>query len=331
MKLSAIATALTSRLLGSDKESIGVLKVSEEVQAKFNEFVAAHGKNYATEEEYRFRLETFNQNLEHIEIHNSMNADDARLGVNFMADWTNAEYKRLLGFKGKTNITEYVPQTVDVSALPADVNWVTAGAVTPVKNQGQCGSCWAFSTTGAMEGRYQIKNGKLLSLSEQQFVDCATAEGNNGCNGGLMDWAFTYAEKNSIDTEAQYPYTGRDGKCTAQAGVATVVDYTDVPVKSPSALMAAVATGPVSVAIDAGSISFQLYMGGIVKYLCGSNLDHGVLLVGYGTEGSTDYWLVKNSWGAGWGEKGYVRIHNNKEEGKDGVCGITLSASYPSF
>jgi KDEL-tailed cysteine endopeptidase len=145
-----------------------------------------------------------------------------------------------------------------------------------------------------------------------------------------MDMAFQYAEKTAMDTEAQYAYTGRDGTCHAATGSVSVTDFVDVTPSSPKALAEAVATGPVSIAIDASGIAFQLYFGGIMKHFCGTSLDHGVLLVGYGTDKGTDYWLVKNSWGAGWGEKGYFRIlRSMQNEGKPGVCGLQLQPSYP--
>ena len=325
MKLSALATAIFG---SGDYTESNVLSIDEGVQQQFLEFLSTHGKSYGTQEEFNYRLQVFADNLETINAHNESNADDATLGLNHMADWTSHEFKRLLGFRGKAE-KEYEPVDIDVSALPDSVDWRSKGAVTPVKNQGQCGSCWAFSTTGAMEGRYQIKTGDLESFSEQQFVDCSKPEGNMGCQGGLMDMAFTYAEKNMIETESQYPYTGRNGQCHSEGGLTEVTGFTDVPVKSPSALMAAVAEGPVSVAIAAGRLQF--YMGGIVKHLCGTRLDHGVLLVGYGTEKGTDYWLVKNSWGPMWGEKGYFKLLRDDKEGKPGMCGIQLSASYPEF
>merc|ERR1711998_763295 len=215
--------------------------------------------------------------------------------------------------------------------LPASVDWRKEGAVTPVKNQGQCGSCWSFSTTGSMEGRWFLKNKTLVSLSEQQCVDCSHNDQNAGCNGGLMDSAFKYAEGTAIETEAQYPYKGRDGTCAAKGGSVEVKSYQDVTVNDPSALAAAVAEGPVSVAIDAGSIFFQLYFGGIMKHFCGTSLDHGVLVVGYGTENGTDYWLLKNSWGASWGESGYFRMLRDMSKQGPGFCGLQKSASYPIF
>merc|ERR1719215_2566270 len=278
---------------------------TNEYEAVYAKYVAQHGKSYGTKEEYQFRLAQFSKNMKTIEDHNSLNADAEQMGLNHMADWTEHEYKKLLGFgvhkkkgphgphgqrgHGQRQHPHHGNNTErrhleDETSVPDSVNWVTKGAVTGVKNQGSCGSCWSFSATGSMEGRNQIKTGTLTSFSEQQFVDCSTTQGNMGCNGGLMDYAFTYAESTPIETEAQYPYKGRDGTCQAKGGVVEVKSFVDVTPKSPSALQAAVAEGPVSVAIDASSIFFQLYFGGIMKHFCGTSLDHGVLLVGYGTE-----------------------------------------------
>jgi C1A family cysteine protease len=248
-----------------------------------------------------------------------------------MADWSQHEYKKLLGYQANKKTAQPIAAQSN-GTIPDAVDWRTSGAVTPVKNQGQCGSCWAFSATGAMEGAYQIKNSKLVSFSEQQLVDCSTAQGNQGCNGGLMDGAFTYAEATAIDTEASYPYTGKDGTCHASPGVATLASFADVTPKSPGALAQAAAAGPVAIAIDASGIAFQLYHKGIMKRFCGTSLDHGVLLVGYGTESGTDYWIVKNSWGGSWGEKGYFRILRSMDkEGEAGVCGLQLQPSSPLF
>jgi len=203
--------------------------------------------------------------------------------------------------------------------LPASVDWRTKGAVTPVKDQGNCGFCWSFSATGAMESLAFIKGRGLPSFSEQQLVDCSGSYGNYGCNGGLMDSAFRYARDIGMTTEAAYPYTsgnGNSGSCKKSCGYFKISGYNDVPAYNDLQLAAAIVQQPVSVAVDANN--FQFYSSGIFNY-CSTNLDHGILAVGY----TSQYWIVKNSWGAGWGEKGYIRMSRGN------TCGILEMASYP--
>merc|ERR1711988_1484278 len=202
----------------------------------------------------------------------------------------------------------------------ATIDWTTKGAVTPVKNQGQCGSCWSFSTTGGLEGAWQLSSGNLVSMSEQQFVDCDT--GSSGCNGGSMEQAFQWSESTAVATESSYPYTAKDGSCkssfTAAIPSGGVTGYKQVGT-SASALTDAIQNAPISVAIEADQSVFQLYTSGVITSGCGSNLDHGVLAVGVNSDGSIK---VKNSWGTSWGANGFVNIAT-------GQCGITQDASYP--
>uniref|UniRef100_A0A1D1YUN4 Vignain n=1 Tax=Anthurium amnicola TaxID=1678845 RepID=A0A1D1YUN4_9ARAE len=219
-----------------------------------------------------------------------------------------------------------------VADVPPSVDWRQKGAVTPVKNQGQCGSCWAFSTVVAVEGINQIKTKKLISLSEQELIDCDTGD-NQGCNGGLMDYAFEFIKNNGgITTESNYPYTAADGTCDAvkvNSHVVVIDGHEDVPANDEDALMNSVAQQPVSVAIEASGRPFQFYSEGVFTGDCGTELDHGVAVVGYGaTQDGTKYWIVKNSWGPDWGEKGYVRMERGVSA-EEGLCGIAMQASYP--
>jgi C1A family cysteine protease len=249
------------------------------------------------------------------------------MGINKFADMTKTEFARLYLSGGYNNSTFNRVKNYNwilgnhSAILPLSVDWSAKGAVTPVKDQGQCGSCWAFSATGALEGAWFLKKKTLVNLSEQQLVDCSVKQGNQGCNGGLMDYAFQYVIDNKgLTTDAAYPYTATGpNNCVAKGlpVAATASAFKDVPVNSQTALMTAVVQQPVAVAIEADQDSFQLYASGVLTKPCGTNLDHGVLLVGYGTDASLgDYWLLKNSWGTGWGEKGFFKIYVDQ-------CGIS--------
>jgi C1A family cysteine protease len=289
-----------------------------------------HGKVYApTERDYRQSV--YHWNLHKIKAHNEANFS-WYMGVNQFADLTAEEFgSRFMGSKfNQTRSRKNL--RVEATTLPTSVDWTLKGAVTDVKDQAQCGSCWAFSTTGSVESAWFLSNGTLVALSEQQLVDCSTAEGNQGCNGGLMDYAFEYIIKNKgITPEEAYPYTAT-GPNTCKTGLpvaATISKYVDVPVNSETALMTAIAQQPVSVAVEADQSVFQLYAGGVMDSACGTQLDHGVLAVGYGTEGGKDYYKVKNSWGADWGVKGYILLGRGAKFNPSGQCGIQMAASYP--
>lgn len=295
---------------------------------EFMKFVAKYGKSYGTKEEYEFRLQQFKTAYSTIQSENSKNGNTFTMGVNKLADLTNAEYKRLLGYRRAGLKANSEEKELPTDNLPASIDWRDKGAVNAVKDQGQCGSCWAFSAIAAIEGHHAVKTGELLSLSEQQLVDCSK-NGNEGCNGGDMSLAFQYAEKEGLELEDAYPYAGVDQDCQADASKEKVKVTADhaVPVNNAKQLKAAIAEGPVSVAIEADTMSFQFYSSGVYNSAdCGTTLDHGVAAVGYGSENGQDYYIVRNSWGAWWGENGYIRIAIKDGEG---ICGIQMEPVYP--
>jgi len=221
--------------------------------------------------------------------------------------------------------------------VPPKIDWRDKNAVTHVKNQGECGSCWSFSSTGSIEGIQSIKNHKLINASEQQLMDCSEQYGNHGCQGGLMDNAFKYVIDNGLCSEEDYPYQGTDGDCQSNqcTKIVQIDNYSDIEPNNEKVLMRAVAQQPISVAIQANLTSFRFYKSGVYQDPdCGDLLDHGVLIVGYGTdvENNLDYWIVKNSWSSNWGDKGYMKmLRNYKKYGgnSSGMCGIAIQPSYP--
>ncbi len=290
--------------------------------------------------EFIHRLQIFANNMEQIHKHNADTTQTYKLGQNQFTHLTFDEFVKAVNLKGinkpalRKNGGKVHTAPADVSTLPTTVDWVAAGAVTDVKNQGSCGSCWSFSTTGALEGAYQIKYGNLQSFSEQQLVSCDKTD--SGCNGGWMDDAFTWVQDNGgITTETAYPYTSGNGSNAPCVSGQTLVtgsapsSFTDVTTGSVSALMSAVAQQPVSIAFQANQLAFQSYSSGVLTGRCGQNLDHGVLAVGYGTDASTglDYWKVKNSWGTTWGEGGYILIERSNAD----LCGVLDAPSYPTL
>nr|CAA71554.1 cathepsin [Geodia cydonium] len=292
-----------------------------------------YNKQYSSQEEDYLRQRVWLSNLKFVEEFDS-EREGYTVAMNEFADLDPREFvSHYNGLRRRPHTSSGEPCTLgeDVSALPTTVDWRTKGYVTGVKNQGQCGSCWAFSATGSLEGQHFNATGKLVSLSEQNLVDCSSAEGNEGCNGGLPDDAFKYVIKNGgIDTEASYPYVARDEKChysSANIG-STCSSYVDIESKSEAQLQVASATvGPIPVGIDASHLGFQLYDGGVYHSdLCSqTRLDHGVLVVGYGVYKEKDYWMVKNSWGTNWGISGDMMMSRNR----DNNCGIATMASYP--
>ncbi|XP_040379488.1 cysteine protease 1-like [Oryza brachyantha] len=322
---------------------LGLVERTEaEARAAYDMWVAQHGRRsdggvLGGDHERRFRV--FWDNLRFVDAHNAR-ADEHggfRLGMNRFADLTNDKFHAAyLAATAPAGRGRHVGETYrhdGVETLPDSVDWRDQGAVAPIKNQGQCGSCWAFSAVAAVEGINKIVAGDLVTLSEQELVECARNGANSGCNGGMMDDAFAFIARNGgIDTEKDYPYTAMDGRCNLakkSRKVVSIDGFEDVPENDELSLQKAVAHQPVSVAIDAGGREFQLYDSGVFTGRCGTSLDHGGVAVGYGTDAAgRGYWTVRNSWGPHWGEHGYIRMERNVTA-RTGKCGIAMAASYP--
>ncbi|GAB2301212.1 hypothetical protein Dimus_035246 [Dionaea muscipula] len=322
-------------------------------QLIFQQWKQKHGKVYKHAEEAAKRLDNFKRNLKYVIDKNNSNRRRSNnsvtghtVGLNRFADLSNEEFKDMylskvkkpvhkISSMNRTRINNIMRQTRGVRSCdaPSSLDWRKKGVVTGVKDQGDCGSCWAFSSTGAIEGINAITTGDLVSLSEQELVDCDST--NDGCEGGYMDYAFEWVISNGgIDTESDYPYTGEDGTCDTskeETKVVSIEGYEDVD-QSDAALLCATVNQPISVGIDGSAIDFQLYTGGIYDGDCSSNpddIDHAVLIVGYGSENDEDYWIVKNSWGTSWGIEGYFYLLRNTDL-EYGVCAVNAMASYPT-
>lgn len=305
----------------------------------FETFVQKYNKEYETQEIYNTKKQVYEKNLHKInqlkQQHPSIEFD-----MNTYGDLTHNEFHETMKGYQKSKLSKFTKtkgcdtynynKTINV---PSSWDWRVQGGVTPVKDQGQCGSCWSFSSTGAMEGAWFVSTGQLVSLSEQQLVDCSTRYINFGCNGGEMDHAFDYAIDNGMCLENDVPYVAESQSCSdSELNCNKVVYFSscvDVPNNNEIALQEAVYMNPVSVAIEADTTVFQFYKGGVLNSdQCGTTLDHGVLVVGYGTENNQDYWIVKNSWGSSWGENGYIRIAKSSSTNDNGVCGIAMQPSF---
>jgi len=288
------------------------------VEKEFMDYMMVHGKNYKDYSEYLMRLQNFHQATLEIEALNSENGT-ATYGHNFSSDMTDEEFSQYLG---EVQIeSEGIQVVVDAMPQATSVDWRTKGVVNAVKNQGSCGSCWAFSAASVLESAHAIATGELLSFAEQEIVDCVP--NCYGCNGGMSKYAFDYFKDHTVVTEDKYPYTAKTGTCQTSAlnggSVHVTSDEWTTPY-SASALKASIEKQPTSVSVQADKSPFRYYTTGVVSGTdCGTATNHAIVAVGYGTENGVEYYIVRNSWGASWGDQGYIKI--GVEDGI-GVCGI---------
>ena len=301
---------------------------------QFTNFQDRFSRKYETITELEERFKVFRVNLRNIIIHNLDHTQNFTMGVNQFTDLTPEEFKAqyVSGLKQEVGSFGCKTYSSSASSAPATIDWRSKGAVTSVKDQGQCGSCWTFSSTGAVEGAWAISTGQLINLAEQELVDCAGAKyGSMGCNGGQMEGAFKYIIEHGQCALSAYPYTAKDGTCEKCTAVAHLSSCSDVVPNDQISLKGAVAQQPVAIAIEADTKYFQSYSSGILtSSSCGTSLDHGVLIVGYGEDNGQKFWLVKNSWGTTWGDKGYVKIARSESTNDPGICGIAMDPSFPS-
>lgn len=310
-----------------------VIETDKEIehQQAFTQFIQEHNREFPIEEFFS-RFNTFKANKNLIDEHNANPDKTFTMAINHLADKTPEEMQAMKGFFHNPADSESF-KTVHFEDVfgaangvgEGDVDWVAKGAVTPVKNQGHCGSCWTFSSTGAVEGAVAAHTGKLFSLSEQQLSDCAGSEGNKGCHGGSQPAAFTWIKKNGgITSEENYPYVADSMEFTepckqGQPSVTTISDFGMLTQGDEHNLLVGIQTSPIAIAVNADAPAFQFYSTGVVNGQCPPQLDHAVLLVGAGTEGGLPYWKVKNSWGPTWGDGGYIKLMRNAR-----ICGMGL-------
>ncbi|XP_038706247.1 zingipain-2-like [Tripterygium wilfordii] len=333
-------TAAFQMLFSETRGLLATLNDDSSIAEKFEQWMAKYGRSYRSITERVNRFYIFKDNYEYIENFNNAENKSYKLGINEFADLTHDEFlaiyannENIPGISSPLKITSRYQSRRSLADVPSSINWVERGAVTPIKNQASCGSCWIFSAVAATEGIVQIKTRELMSLSEQQVMDCNGVR--NGCSGGWMTEAFNYIVQNEgVANDTIYPYQGKSLTCDttlASEIAAQISGYEELPANNETALLEAVAQQPVSIVIDSTREGFQFYKSGVYTGECGTATSHAVTTVGYGTsEDGIKYWLLKNSWGTTWGEDGYMRIQRDVSDPR-GLCGIAQKSSYPVF
>ncbi|XP_020089329.1 ananain-like [Ananas comosus] len=307
---------------------------SDPMMKRFEEWMAEYGRVYKDNDEKMRRFQIFKNNVNHIETFNSRNGNSYTLGINQFTDMTNNEFvAQYTGVSLPLNI-EREPvvsfDDVDISAVPQSIDWRNYGAVTSVKNQNPCGSCWAFAAIATVESIYKIKRGYLISLSEQQVLDCAVSY---GCDGGWVNKAYDFIISNKgVASAAIYPYKASQGTCRINGvpNSAYITGYTRVQSNNERSMMYAVSNQPIAASIEASG-DFQHYKRGVFSGPCGTSLNHAITIIGYGQDSSgKKFWIVRNSWGASWGERGYIRMARDVSS-SSGLCGIAIRPLYPTL
>ncbi|CAG9322043.1 unnamed protein product [Blepharisma stoltei] len=317
-------------LLNTPSSQLALYQYTLEEQ-EFQKYMEDYGKSYSSHNEYLIRFKNFRENTAFIRVHNMLGRDWT-LGVNQFADMSFEEFGQVY-LSNSYEVPTLKPEEIEpfdpLLEIPSSVDWRAKGAVTPIKNQGSCGSCWAFSTASGVESIWFISGHPLISLSEQQMVDCAGPWGNYGCYGGNIVYSYPYVVQKGLTTGAAYPYKAAQGSCNTSLEsqpAARIKNAYFVQANDYQALLNAVSIRPVSVAVQADQAAWTYYKGGIVTGSCGTSLNHAVNIVGYNIANNPNYWIVRNSWGTWWGESGYIRI---KVSSGYGICGINMMPLYP--
>ncbi|KAL9269857.1 Senescence-specific cysteine protease SAG39-like protein, partial [Drosera capensis] len=334
--LQFLVFALVVICLGLSAIESSAISHEPSMVKRHEEWMIQHGRTYKDHAEKDARFQIFQKNVELIEAHNKM-GKSYTLSVNQFADLTDEEFEKMYAsYKGPESLRHDSKHTSfkyeNYASVPASINWVSMGAVTPVKNQGTCGSCWAFAAIATVESLTWLYTRKSYDLSEQQIVDCDRYGRDKGCSGGYATGAYDWIINNGgVTTESAYPYVDyQQNGCYYGRPAVTIKGYQYVPNNNEKAMQQAVSNQPIAIVLESKGYGFKYYSGGLFTGQCGTSTDHVVTVVGYGTTSEGyPYWLIKNSWGTGWGENGYMRILRNVRDPR-GLCGLAMYPAYPT-